>query len=156
MTSCAVLSELLLCHTEGNVRLHRLTVNRWYPENQEYYMQVRGDVSDAECFSFHYVDKMIKNTFSRFENEFYFIFEECKNPAAERSFIKKCGGVQNASRVLRYRIDCANIKCSPKFEVKLPKERILAFRQYTQDDFVILQKTQYLVGKNVGDTIINS
>ena len=156
LTSAAAMTPLLLIHTEGMARLHRLTVNRWYPENQEYYMQVRGDVVDATCLHFFYVEKMFKNTFISAQNEFFMVLEEMKSAAAERTLMKRGGGISGSSRLMRIQVDCLNIKDSGKFEIKLPKEKILQFKQYTADDFVVLQKTQYLVGKCVGDTNVNS
>lgn len=85
-------------HTEGYTQVARVSIYRWYPENQEYYMQIRGDVSASELYAYHFVAMIFRHQ----DDEFFFVLNECRNPQAERCLMRKHGGYSGASRLLRF------------------------------------------------------
>lgn len=114
-TCCVVLTEKLIMVTEGWSQTSRLSIYRWYPESLEYYMQLRGDCSASEVYSYHYVAKIYRHA----EDQFFFVMNECRNPQAERSLIRKYGGFSGASKLLRFQLDPTNINASLRFDVTL-------------------------------------
>jgi hypothetical protein len=84
-------------------------------------------------------------------DEFFFVLNECRNPQAERSLLRKHGGYSGASRLLRFQMDPTNINSSKRFDVELPKqEKILELKLINKVDFVVVQKSCISIGKNVG------
>ena len=149
-TTCSVpYSDELLLVTEGYIGKARMQLWRWYEKQQLYYLQVRGEITQSFEYTWFHVKQMYKNLWNPRQNEFYFVFEECDIEFAQGALWRKYGGYTGASKLLRIQLNLSDPTKSCRYDVIMPREKIVAFRQYSHEDFVVVTDKSIHIGKNV-------